>query len=100
MSELSLCSTAVYYRTPATTFHPQRTFGLFARLSNLANRELLQMRWGLIPSWTKDPKKAPLNNNARAETVADKPSFKSAYKSRRCIIPVTGFYEWKTEGKT
>ena len=64
-----------------------------------ANRELLQMRWGLIPSWTKDPKKAPLNNNARAETVADKPSFRSAYKSRRCIIPVTGFYEWKTEGK-
>ena len=57
------------------------------------------MRWGLIPSWTKDPKQAPLNNNARAETVADKPSFRSAYKSRRCIIPVTGFYEWKTEGK-
>jgi putative SOS response-associated peptidase YedK len=57
------------------------------------------MRWGLLPSWTKDPKKAPLLNNARAETVADKPSFRSAFKSRRCLIPADGFYEWKTEGK-
>lgn len=57
------------------------------------------MRWGLLPSWTKDPKKAPLLNNARAETVAEKPSFRSAFKSRRCLIPADGFYEWKTEGK-
>src|SRR4051794_39303335 len=57
------------------------------------------MRWGLLPSWTKDPKRAPLLNNARAETVADKPSFRSAFKSRRCIIPADGFYEWKKNGK-
>jgi putative SOS response-associated peptidase YedK len=57
------------------------------------------MRWGLLPSWTKDPKKAPLLNNARAETVAEKPSFRSAFKSRRCLIPASGFFEWKTEGK-
>jgi putative SOS response-associated peptidase YedK len=57
------------------------------------------MRWGLLPSWTKAPKKAPLLNNARAETVAEKPSFRSAFKSRRCLIPADGFYEWKTEGK-
>src|SRR5262245_41950494 len=50
-------------------------------------RELSLMRWGLIPSWTKDPKTAPLLNNARAETVAEKPSFRSAFKSRRCLIP-------------
>ena len=62
-------------------------------------RELTMMRWGLIPSWTKDPKKAPLLNNARGETVAEKPSFRSAFKSRRCIIPASGFYEWKREGK-
>jgi putative SOS response-associated peptidase YedK len=57
-------------------------------------RELTLMRWGLIPSWTKDIKKAPLLNNARAETVAEKPSFRSAFKKRRCLIPADGFYEW------
>ena len=64
-----------------------------------AGRELTLMRWGLIPSWTKDPKKAPLLNNARSETVAEKPSFRAAFKSRRCLIPASGFYEWKREGK-
>lgn len=63
------------------------------------NRECSLARWGFIPSWTKDPKKAPLLNNARAETVNEKPSFRSSYKSRRCLIPATGFYEWLTEGK-
>jgi len=62
-------------------------------------RQISPMRWGLLPSWTKDPKRAPLLNNARAETVADKPSFRSAFKSRRCIIPADGFYEWKKNGK-
>lgn len=57
-------------------------------------RELSLARWGLIPSWSKDPAKGPLLNNARAESVKEKPSFRSAYKSRRCIIPVSGFYEW------
>jgi putative SOS response-associated peptidase YedK len=63
-------------------------------------RYISMMRWGLLPSWTKDPKKAPLLNNARAETVTEKPSFRSAFKSRRCIIPASGFFEWKTEGKS
>jgi putative SOS response-associated peptidase YedK len=63
------------------------------------NRQLSLMRWGLLPSWTKDIKKAPMLNNARAETVTEKPSFSSAYKHRRCIIPATGFFEWLTEGK-
>jgi putative SOS response-associated peptidase YedK len=62
-------------------------------------RRLSMMRWGLLLSWTKDPKKAPLLNNARAETVVEKPSFRSAFKNRRCLIPVDGFYEWKTIGK-
>jgi len=64
-----------------------------------AGRELTLMRWGLLPSWTKDPKTAPLLNNARSETVAEKPSFRAAFKSRRCLIPASGFYEWKREGK-
>ena len=57
-------------------------------------RELVSMRWGLIPSWSKEPGKVPLFN-ARAETVAEKPSFRSAFKCRRCIIPADGFFEWK-----
>ena len=63
-------------------------------------RTVSLMRWGLLPSWTKDIKKAPMLNNARAETVADKPSFRSAFKNRRCLIPASGFFEWLTRGKT
>ena len=51
--------------------------------------------WGLIPSWSKDPKVAYRMFNARGETVASKPSFRSAFKRRRCLIPADGFYEWK-----
>jgi putative SOS response-associated peptidase YedK len=62
-------------------------------------RHLSLIRWRLLPPWTKDPKRAPLLNNARAETVEEKPSFRSAFKSRRCLIPVDGFCEWKKIGK-
>ena len=56
-------------------------------------------QWGLIPSWAKDPKIGNRMINARAETLAEKPSFKTAYKRRRCLIPANGFYEWrKTPG--
>jgi len=51
-------------------------------------------KWGLVPSWAKDAKGGGKLNNARCETVADKPSFKTAYAKRRCLIPVTGYYEW------
>jgi putative SOS response-associated peptidase YedK len=53
------------------------------------------MRWGLIPSWAKDPSIGSKMINARAETVAEKPSFKRSLERRRCLIPATGFYEWK-----
>lgn len=53
------------------------------------------MKWGLIPSWAKTPAIGNKLSNARAETVASKPSFRSAFKHRRCLIPATGFYEWK-----
>ena len=62
-------------------------------------RYVTVMRWGLLPPWTKDLKSAPMLNNARAETVAEKPSFRTAFKKRRCIIPVTGFYEWQDDTK-
>ena len=61
-------------------------------------RQASYMRWGLIPSGTRNsPSGAPMIN-ARAETVAERPSFRSALKSRRCLIPANGFYEWKRDG--
>ncbi len=62
-------------------------------------RILKPMKWGLIPSWTKTDKTVSGLINARFETLAEKPSFKNSYKNRRCIIPVTGFFEWKKNGK-
>jgi len=58
-------------------------------------RLALPARWGLIPSWSKDAKIAQHTFNARAETVADKPSFRAAFKRRRCIVPVSAFFEWR-----
>lgn len=62
-------------------------------------RELAPARWGLIPSWTRDPATANAPINARSETAADKPTFRAALRQRRCLIPVDGFYEWRREGK-
>src|SRR5688500_7890800 len=62
-------------------------------------RELLTAKWGLVPSWAKDPKIGNRMINARSETVAEKPAFKKAFGKRRAIVPADGYYEWyKTEG--
>ena len=62
-------------------------------------RELSLVRWGLIPSWAKDPSGAARMINARSETADSKPAFRDALKSRRCMIPADGFYEWMRAGK-
>ncbi|MFB3894865.1 MAG: SOS response-associated peptidase [bacterium] len=66
-------------------------------LRDTANR-LELMKWGLIPFWAKDPDIGNRMINARAETLAEKPSFRSSLKSKRCLIPASGFYEWKEVG--
>jgi putative SOS response-associated peptidase YedK len=60
-------------------------------------RELASMKWGLVPAWSDKPKTEYSTINARAETVADKPAFRSAFKHRRCLIAADGFYEWHVE---
>jgi putative SOS response-associated peptidase YedK len=68
------------------------------RETDEAGRELAMFRWGLVPFWAKDPAIGNRMINARAETVAEKPSFRAAYRHRRCLVLADGFYEWKKEG--
>jgi putative SOS response-associated peptidase YedK len=67
--------------------------------SDAGRRRLRAMRWGFIPGWYKAPNDGPLIINARADTVAAKPAFREAVRSRRCIVPASGFYEWSTGAK-
>jgi len=67
--------------------------------SNLPERQALLVRWGLLPAWAKDPKDMPLLINARSETAAQKAAFRAAMRHRRTLVPASGFYEWRREGK-
>lgn len=68
------------------------------RTDYMKQRELALVRWGLIPSWAKEPEKFSTLINARSETAAEKASFRASLRHRRCIVPADGFYEWT--GKT
>jgi putative SOS response-associated peptidase YedK len=64
-------------------------------VTSTGTRRLRAMRWGLVPSWYKSPTDGPLIINARSDTVAVKPAFREAIRERRCLMPVSGFYEWQ-----
>lgn len=68
-------------------------------ITNANSKELTFVKWGLVPSWAKDPSIGYKMINARSETAAEKPSFRSAFKRRRCLIPADGFFEWSKQGK-
>lgn len=68
------------------------------RIGGDGERHLELMRWGFVPTWVKDPAKFPLLINARVESAAEKPAFRNAVRRRRCLVPATGFYEWKPVG--
>lgn len=84
---------------PRYNIAPTQPVGVIRRSAD--GRDCQLMHWGLIPSWAKDPKMGARMINARGETVATKPSFRAAFRRRRCLIPADGFYEWrKTGGRT
>jgi putative SOS response-associated peptidase YedK len=70
---------------------------LVIRRSEGGKRELVPLRWGLVPAWSKGPDHRYSMINARAESVSEKPAYRSAFKHRRCLIPAEGFYEWRAD---
>ncbi len=81
---------------PRYNIAPTQNIPVICQTDN-SSRQLVEMRWGLIPSWMKEENIGSGLINARAETIESKPSFRSAFKKRRCLIVADGFYEWKTE---
>ena len=78
---------------PRYNIAPSQTISAIRELEN--SREAAPLKWGLVPSWAKEADIGNRMINARAETLTEKPSFREAFRSRRCIIPATGFYEWQ-----
>jgi len=83
---------------PRYNIAPTQPVVAIRQVDSSGERELTHFRWGLIPSWSKDSKIGSRLINARSETVTDKPSFRAAFKRRRCLIPANGFYEWQRTG--
>ena len=85
--------------SPRYNIAPSQAIAVVRHLPGKSSRQLDMLRWGLIPHWAKDMKMGYKMINARAETLAQKPSFRAAFKKRRCLIAADGFYEWKHSGK-
>jgi putative SOS response-associated peptidase YedK len=78
---------------------PTQSVVVVRRTPDAAQRELVFLRWGLVPCWAADRTIGNRLVNARAETVADKPAFRAAFRERRCLVAADGFYEWQPQGK-
>ncbi len=74
---------------------PSQQFMVIRRNPETGKREIDMLGWGILPSWEKDPKSAYKPINAKAETVDKLPSFRAAFRDRRCLVPIDAFYEWK-----
>ncbi|MGB8700245.1 MAG: SOS response-associated peptidase, partial [Thermosynechococcaceae cyanobacterium] len=85
----------VPYFPPRYNIAPSQPVGVIVQGKNTSQPEFRLMGWGLIPAWAKDPAIGAKLINARSETVTEKPSFRAAFKYRRCLIPADGFYEWQ-----
>ena len=95
-SSLSTLAWAAYPALPPRfNIAPTQDIAVVRQPSNNGSRELALLRWGLIPAWAKDPAIGNRMINARAETVATKPAFRTAFRRRRCLVLADGFYEWK-----
>jgi len=96
---------ATFYSEELERYNPLPNFNVAPThrmpIINNEEQDKIQLyRWGLIPFWAKDEKIGYKMINARVETLLEKSAFKNAVKSRRCLVPMDGFYEWKKEGKT
>jgi putative SOS response-associated peptidase YedK len=97
---------ADYFQAPPMSWAPRYNIAptqtvLACRIDPQGDtRELVPLRWGLVPAWAADLSAGVKAINARAETVADKPFFRAAFHKRRCLIPASGFFEWQKSGRT
>ena len=98
--EIILILKRLFIKTPLRDFHPRYNIAPSQNAPVILNEEeksVQLLRWGLIPSRAKDPAIGYKLINARADTIAEKSSFRAAFKKRRCLIPADGFYEWRLE---
>ena len=84
---------------PRYNIAPAQPIAIVRLLTLQTGREMELVRWGLIPSWAKDPGIGNRMINARAETVSEKPAFREAFARSRCLIPADGYYEWQRQGR-
>jgi putative SOS response-associated peptidase YedK len=85
---------------PRYNIAPSQNIAVVRKLPEMNFRQLDMLRWGLIPHWAKDMKIGYKMINARGETLAQKPSFRAAFKKRRCLVVADGFYEWQHSGSS
>jgi putative SOS response-associated peptidase YedK len=103
LTDLSVITESFNVQNVACEYRPGSNIAPGQQIAAVLRKDdqnrLVNFRWGLIPTWAKDPSIGNKTFNARAETIAEKPSFKNAFQKRRCLIPADGFYEWQKLGK-